>query len=333
MKTFIILALVGGLAASATAAQDMIGVSWTGSAYSIDSGTGAGALLGPVGYASLNGMAKDLATGRLYANSGGIIIEINPTTGVGSFVANSGLSDLRGMAFLGSTLYVVKDGSPDTLYSVNISTGGSTLIGATGYNGIQGLTSAGGLLYAWEIGSGNCVGAGLITINTTTGAATDVNPANGNQICDVQTLCTSPGGAVYAVQNSVYKVDTVSGLLTLVGAGGYADLRGAEFTGSGSSFVLTGTGPCPGLKTLVSANGTPNGLVAVLSGGAGSFVKPNGVCAGITIPLTGPTLRALINNNGAGAASFSFNAPAAACGASVAFVDVVSCTASNAVVL
>ncbi|MDA1260925.1 MAG: hypothetical protein O3A20_09930 [Planctomycetota bacterium] len=332
MKTTLSLLLLAALTAPA-AAQDMIGVSWLGSAYSIDSGTGVGSLLGPVGYSGLNSMAKDPATGKLYANSGSTIIEINPTTGVGSFAVNSGLGSPRGMAFLGGTLYVVNDGSPDSLYSVNLSTGAATLIGATGYNGIQGLTSAGGMLYAWEIGYGSCVGVGLITLNTTTGIGTDVNAANGNQICDVQALCTSPGGAIYAVQDSVYKVDTGSGLLTLVGAGGYTDLRGAEFTGSGSSFVLTSTGPCPGLKTLVSANGTPNGLVAVLSGGAGSFVKPNGVCAGITIPLTGPTLRALINNNGAGAASFSFNAPAAACGASVAFVDVVSCTASNAVVL
>ncbi|MDA1260926.1 MAG: hypothetical protein O3A20_09935 [Planctomycetota bacterium] len=120
----------------------------------------------------------------------------------------------------------------------------------------------------------------------------------------------------------------------MIGSGGYSDLRGIEFTGGGPpSFTLTKTGTCPGLVTLSSSNGTPSGGVAVLSGGAGSFTKPSGACAGLTVPLSGPTLRALIASNGSGAASFSFNAPAAACGASVAFVDVGSCTASNAVVL
>jgi hypothetical protein len=330
MQPFLTLALAATLAAPSFA-QNMVAVSWTGSAYSIDSGTGAGVLLGATGFTSLNSMAKDPGTGRIYANSGATIIEIHPVTGVGTAVVTTSLSSIRGMAFLGNTLYAVQDGNPDTLYTVNLSTGASTLIGGTGYNGIQGLTATSGTLYAWEIGSGNCVGVGLVTLNPATGAATDVNAANGNQICDVQALCTAPSGAVFAVQNNVYRVDLNSGLLALVGGGGYSDVRGAEFIGT--PFTLTRQGPCPGPIGLTTTNGTPNGGVALIYGNVGTFTKPSGACAGLTLGLSNPQLAAIIPAGANGSAAIGFNAPLAWCGRTVQAVDMVTCTASNTIVL
>lgn len=341
MKSFLIFALALGLAAPA-AAQDMLGVSWSGTVYSMSSTTGTGGVVGSTGYSQINNMAKSPA-GKFYAAAGyGVpctIIEINPATGVGTPVSTTTLNSIRGMAYLGSTLYAINDSSGtgigmDDLYTLDPITGTATYVGSTGYFGVQAITAANGLLYGWEIGSGSGIGEGLITISTATGAGTDVNPALGNSGSSIQALCTSPSGDVYGAQNSIYKVNLGDGSTTLIGSGGYSDLRGAEFSASGPpAFTLSKTGSCPGPVTLSSVNGTPNGGVAVLSGHAGSFTKPSGACAGLTVPLSNPTLRAIITNDGAGSASFSFNAPSAACGATIAFVDTASCTASNAVVL
>jgi len=98
-------------------------------------------------------------------------------------------------------------------------------------------------------------------------------------------------------------------------------------------YTVTKTGTCPGLVTLSSANGTPNRPSAVLYGNAGSFTKPSGACAGLTLGISQPTLAVMLNNNAQGAASVSFNTSPAFCGKTVQFVDVTSCTASNAVIL
>jgi len=336
MKHFLTLTLtIAACIAAPAAAQDMIGVSWTGTVYSVDSVSGTGFMIGVSGYSQVNNMAKS-PSGVIYACAGyGVpctVVEINPTTGAGTNVSTTTLNSVRGMAYMGSTLYAINDSSGtgvgiDDLYTLDPITGVASFIGSTGFSGVQGIASANGQLYGWDIG------LGLLTINASTGAAADVNTGLGGT-GGIQNLCSNSAGALFGGQNSLYSIDAITGAYTLIGGGGYSDLRGLEFTGGGTpSFTLTKTGTCPGLVTLSSANGTANSTVAVLSGGAGSFTKPSGVCAGMTMPISGPTLRALIASNGAGAASFSFNAPGAACGASIVFVDVGTCTASNAVVL
>lgn len=333
MKHILTLCLSAALAAP-LAAQDMIGVSWTGSVYSLDSATGSGSLIGASGYTQVNNMAKS-PSGTLYACAGyGVpctVIEINPTTGAGTMVSTTTVNSVRGMSYFGNTLYLVNDSSGtgvglDDLYKLDPVSGVATFIGSTGFTGVQGLGAANGVLYGWDINYG------LLTINPATGAATDVNASVGGT--GIQNLCANASGELYGGQYSLYKIDAMTGVSTLVGSGGYSDLRGMEFIGSGGpSFTLTKTGTCPGPVTLSSVNGTPGGAVAVVSGGPGSTTKPSGVCAGTTVPLSNPTLRAVLINDGAGATSLSFNAPAAACGATVVFVDLGSCDVSNAVTL
>jgi hypothetical protein len=103
--------------------------------------------------------------------------------------------------------------------------------------------------------------------------------------------------------------------------------------GGGSSFTLAKSGNCPGLLTLSTSNGTAGGSVAILYGNAGSYTKPSGACAGITLAISPPNLGVMLGANGSGAASVSFNATPAFCGKTVQAVDVGSCAASNAVVL
>lgn len=334
MKHLLTFSLLAGVVAPA-AAQDMIGVSWTGNVYSVDSGSGAGALVGPSGYTQVNNLAKS-PTGVLYACAGyGVpctVIAIDAVTGVGTAVSTTALDSVRGLAYMGSTLYAINDSSGtgvgvDELYTLNPLTGAATYVGSTGFSGVQGMAAAGGVLYGWDIN------LGLITIDPVTGAGADVSGSTGGT-GSVQNLAANASGGLFGGQNSLYSINPATGVYTLIGSGGYSDLRGLEFSNSGPpSFTLSKSGSCPGFVTLSSANGTPNSTVVVLSGNAGSFTKPGGTCAGMTIPCANPKLRAILGSDGSGAAGFSFNAPAAACGASIVFIDVSTCTPSNAVVL
>ncbi len=319
----------------------MIGVSWTGGVYSMSSTTGTGAFVGASGYASVNSMAKS-PSGALYAMSGfGVsnsLITINPVTGAGTLVAVTTINSARGIAFdAAGTLYAVNDSSGtgiglDDLYTINTTTGVATLIGSTGYFGVQGLAYAGGTLYGWELGSGTGIGVGLITINPATGAASDVNGAVGNDGV-IQTLCASPSGALYGVQSSVYSINTVTGSATLVGSGGYSDLRGAEFTGVPTGLQLSKTGSCPGLVTLTVTNATPSGTVAMIYGPAGMFTHTGTPCTGTTVSISAPNLGGFLAADGSGAAALTFNAPAGACGLTVQAVDIGTCGTSNTITL
>jgi hypothetical protein len=96
---------------------------------------------------------------------------------------------------------------------------------------------------------------------------------------------------------------------------------------------LSASGSCPGSMTLSVANCTPSSNVAVLYGVAGAFTKPTNPCAGLVLGISSPSLGAMLGTDAGGAASMTFNAPAAACGKTVQAVDVASCVATNTVVL
>jgi len=326
---------------AAAPAQDMVGLDWAGTAYAIDSATGTGAPLGGTGYGSINSMAKSPG-GVLYAMAGygsaNSLLTINPTTGVATFVATTNLDSVRGLAFSGAgTLYAANDSSGtgiglDDIYVVNTTTGAATLVGSTGYFGIQGLAYANGNLYAWETGSGSGFGEGLMIVNTSTGAATDVDVSVGGSGFEVQTICSSPGGVLYGARDALYTISAVTGVTTLVGSGGYGDVRGIEFKGGGGP-ALSKSGSCPGPVTLTVAGCTPNRPVAMLYGNPGTFTYGGTPCTGITLDMSSPTLAGVLTANGGGVASISFNAPPGVCGKTVQAVNVATCTKSNTIIL
>ncbi len=331
------------LAAAAAPAQDMVGVSWGGQAYWLDSATGTGGLLGNTGYGSINSLARSPG-GTIYAMAGygsaNSLITINPTTGAGTLVGVSNLTSVRGMTFDGAgTLWAVNDSSGtgiglDDLYTVNTTTGFATLVGSTNYFGMQGLGWANGTLYGWEAGSGSGIGDGLMTINTATGAATDVNPAVGGSSSEVQTICASGAGVLYGGRDALYTINAATGVTTLVGAGGYGDLRGIEFkSGGGGGPTLSKTGTCPGPVTITVNGATPNSPVAVVYGLPGSYTRTSAPCIGLTLNVATPTLAGILSSNNSGTASISFNSPPGLCGRTVQAVDVPSCTKTNTITL
>lgn len=216
------------------ASATIIGIDFDGNVVSIDEATGAGGGIGPSGFSTTNSMARD-STGTIYtahtAIAGaamGQLVTIDPGTGAGTggalFATTNGA---RGLAFsAGDVLFAILDigasGSigPDSLYTINVGTGATTLIGATGRSDLQGLAfSPGGTLYGWDID------LGLMTLDTLTGVATDVNAGIG-ALADIQTLDFAPDGTLYGARDSLYTINLATGAANLIGSGGYADLRG-----------------------------------------------------------------------------------------------------------
>lgn len=225
------------LALTPRADATIIGINFVGTVFSIDETTGSGAAIGPSGFAGTNSMTRNSA-GTIYTAEGGTgtntLVTINPITGAGTAGASFATSNgVRGLAFSSSdVLFAVLDtgpsGSlgPDSLFTIDVTTGALTLIGATGLTALQGLAfSPGGTLYGWDID------IGLVTINTSTGAATDVNPAVGAG-ADIQALDFATGGTLFGAREALFTINPATGVSTLVGSGGYDDVRGIALIGA-----------------------------------------------------------------------------------------------------
>ncbi len=233
------------------AQSDLRGISFTGAAYALSSATGTGIAIGTTGAAGLNSMAR-YGSLLLSVTSAGALVAINPFNGAaGTLVTTSpALTSVRGLATTPSgVLYAIQDGGlttvPDKLYTIDVTTGLTTFIGNCSHNGLQGFASdLAGNLYAWDLGPGTGVGVGLVVVDALTGATTDVNPAVGNTV-DIQTLATAPSGVLFGGRNSLYTVDTSTGVVTLVGAGGFTDLRGMEFVPAAGCSQFNGSGVNP----------------------------------------------------------------------------------------
>ena len=105
-----------------------------------------------------------------------------------------------------------------------------------------------------------------------------------------------------------------------------------------NTYMLTGprlskAGTCPGPITLTVTDATPNGNVAMIYGNAGTFTQNGNPCNGLTIPVSNPTLAGIIQANGSGVATVSFNAPPGICGKTVIGVDIQTCGPTNTITL
>ena len=92
------------------------------------------------------------------------------------------------------------------------------------------------------------------------------------------------------------------------------------------------TGTCPGEVFLTAVDQTPGGQVVMVSGTrAGAWVSPPGApCAGTTLGMRNPVVRATLTANSLGLASTRFRASRAMCGAmGFQAVDVTTCTRSS----
>lgn len=340
MRFSFALAIIA-LAAPTMQAQDMIGISWTGDVYTLDSGTGTGSFLGSSGVSQQNSMAVDPLTGDIYV-AGGLgsptsLYTIDPANGSATLAATLGLTSVRGMAFSpAGTLYAVNDSAApgigeDFLYTVNTSTGADTLINSTQFFGMQAMAWHNGTLYAWECGNGAGTGIGLCTIDPNTASVLDAGAASGT--CgEVQALTSN--GTLYAVRDALYTTNP-DGSLSLVGSGGYSDLRGADFTSTTCSLTLSN--PTPGIagttNSVSFSCGTPNGQVAVVHSFQAGSTPVGGICPGLSVDVNNPLLVGIFAADGAGNGSASGFVPPALSGQTslIQAVDITGCVKSNLV--
>lgn len=96
---------------------------------------------------------------------------------------------------------------------------------------------------------------------------------------------------------------------------------------------LSMTGSCPGTKTLTVTGANSGAQLAIAHGNAGSFIIPNGPCAGTELGISSPILGGFFNADGAGNLSLTFSPGAGVCGRSVQVVDMSSCLVSQVVIL
>jgi hypothetical protein len=228
-------------------AGSLLGVSWDGTVSQINETDGTGSTVGQSGFGGVNALARNSA-GQFIAVSHSILdpastaFAINPTTGVGNAPTTLDFgqaeSSVRGLTFAQGTLYAINNGGgrfsttgPDDLYVIDLATGQASLIGNTGFVGIQALTTGpGGQLYGWDVGTSGLDGSGLLLLDPATGAAADLDSTIGETDgVDIQTLAFSPEGKLYGGKDALYLIDPASGSTTLVGSGGYSDVRGFEF--------------------------------------------------------------------------------------------------------
>ncbi len=214
------------------AAQDLIGVNFAGQAFAIDSTTGQGVLLGLTGRVGHNAMSRAGTT--LFATeqsttASGVqfhLDTLNEVTGIASRVSTT-TRELRGLAKnrQGELSGITNEAGGDQFVHVQSSTGAITVVGNTGFTQIQALainpTFLGDVVFAWDLA------AGLLRINPQTGVATDVDPAFGTGGVNVQFL-TFSRGRLLGGRDALYTIDAGTGVPTLIGGSGFADVRGLE---------------------------------------------------------------------------------------------------------
>lgn len=243
-------------AAVPVSAQDMIGISWNGQVYAIDSFNATATPIGLTGLTGHNALAVD-ATCTLWATeragSAGAFTynygTVDPATGQMTPVALN-VPDLRGLSGGEYDHFWGVQSSGNTLVRLDPATGTVTPIGSGIGFSLQALELFDGELYGWS------VSRGLIRIDRTTGVGTDVDTSVGGST-GIQFLAVRSDGTLVGGRDDIYTIDAATGVITLVGTMGAAlDIRGAE-NRAGLSMPY-GTA-CRGAfgPTLLTVSGTP----------------------------------------------------------------------------
>ncbi len=225
---------------------ELIAVDWDvvdSPVWSIDLPNGTPTIIGYAGFTRLNSLARDdegilYSAGSPFVEEGGLpaetLIEIDPFTGDGTLVTQLAFpgtdADVRAMAFSpGNVLYALHHrpppgvvGPPHDLYVIDIGTGAGTLVGETVASSQSLAFSPDGVLYAYDRIDG------LVTLDPSTGAATDVNPAVGGEIENFMQTLFFDGDELFGLNPSgVWSLDRSSGEAALI-VEVPNDWRGAE---------------------------------------------------------------------------------------------------------
>lgn len=193
----------------------------------------------------------------IYAShANGTLSSINPSTGVGTVIGNSGITMFDIALSAGGGLYGVD--SVSRLYTINTTNATATLVGSTGVF-INSLTfGPNGVLY----GAGNNQ---VYTINTATGLATALSATIGLEI-SAGDMVFGPGGELYltTAAGNLLTIDPVTGGILNSVATGNNSIFGLAFA-NGQLIGMSGS-------NVFSINTTTGALTPIGSTGIQSAV-------------------------------------------------------------
>lgn len=210
MKKTLPILLLSGLCALAQA--EFVTFSYEGTMQTIDSITGRATNRATVpNEINASALAPD---GTIYISWDRTrLSRVDPGTGTVTTVGVHGL-DVRGLSFVGNTLYAIHhvEGQNDRLYTINTTTALPHLVGNTNHSALQSLaTRADGFLVSWD----NSL-AGMVTVNSATGATTDVNPGVGPEQ-NIQGMDIDAYGVLWGVaRGRLCRIDLATGRAKLV---------------------------------------------------------------------------------------------------------------------
>jgi hypothetical protein len=331
-------------------AQEILALDTGGHLYSVDPSSGVATYIGATGIHTYEwtGLAQN-SRGELFAASGDwianfSIYQLDPATGQATFASLTGLSGISCMAFdSNDKLFVGHDpawpggGGIFELYEVDLASGAESLVGSTGIVNLLALDHSNGQLF------GHNSFEGLLTIDASTGMATDVNPFFIGPLGATMSMCFNDQGALFYLDHALWVQDSGSGIRAPIDWVSKFDFWGeAVFVeGPKPNFTLWLDGTADHYMGVKMTGVTPNGQVAVLwaKGEGGPTLIPNGYpCAGTLMDLN-PNMQLLSTTtaDGTGHATLGpspSRIPAAAAGLIwLQAVDVSTCQTSNKALL
>jgi uncharacterized protein (TIGR03437 family) len=238
----------------------------------VDLNSGAFTLIGNMGNGGYDGFG--VANGTLYTEQNGLLYSVNTATA--NLTLIGGVTGTPNLVTFGSTtkgLYGVGNTGSQTvatLFSINPQTGTMTAIGPLGASAVP---NGGDAYVRLSVGSATLYmeyNSNLFTINTTTGAATQVGITSSN------TYLTN----ALLFEYGTYWVATGTGIATINVATGQIDPHSSIFGPGGSSVALAPdplTTPAPVITLVANAEGgvatiAPNSWVEI----KGSNLAPSG---------------------------------------------------------
>lgn len=212
----------------------------------IDTLTGAGVTIGPFGYLDAFGTTFG-PDARLYtmvdSYNTSQLAWVDLNTGAATTIGGpTYVPDMMVMESYGNQMYTAS-WSDNNFYKMNYQTGVATFVGALGFTGIMDMAfNSKGTLYAVN-------STDLWTINPLTGFGTHVAAITGTDGCLMGLAFDDQDnlfGTSWCSTNSpLWKIDSVTGVATLVGYTGIDNPHGGDTaTPEPGTFVLIGTGLC-----------------------------------------------------------------------------------------
>ncbi|MHC4380047.1 MAG: hypothetical protein ACYSU1_03020 [Planctomycetota bacterium] len=302
------------LTAGLLPAQDMLGIDATGNVYTLDSATGNGSLLGPLGYTGAVGLARNSAD-ELYTicdnpSGGQALVQVDQLTGAGTFVTgvttiNPGLT-FRGLSFdAADVLYA--EHTTSYIVTVDMTTGVSALVNKPSAFDMRSIVFLNGDLYGWDLIMG------LVQFDIVgTNWATNINPAAPGSAV-INSMAVSDSGQIFGAGDDLYTIGDTDGITTLVGSGAYSGLTALEFLGVPPSPVYSVTNLVAGQVATFSFTDAVPGTTVILAysvTGAGPTMSAFGL-VDMSPPIS--TFPALVAD-ASGSGGFSTGIPPGAAG-------------------